>query len=452
MKINEISQIIFDAMREGILIVDSDGRIVFCNESYKAFLCKEAGREIGQIDGRYLRELRPGARLPEVLEDGKPILHITRYESRDSYFVNMYPLYQGETLIGGVSVVTFLEDAYRNKETLEAMEARSKQIIRRINMANGAKYTFNDIIAVSPVAVSTKILAEKIAATDATVLLEGDSGTGKELYAQAIHNASRRHKDVFVAVNCSNFNPNTLESELFGYTEGSFTGAKKGGKIGLFEAANGGTLFLDEISEMDIGLQSKLLRALQEHSVRPMGSVKEIDVNVRVIAACNVNLRQYIEQGKFRSDLYYRLNTFPIRLPPLCERHEDIRALTAAILLEISRKLHRSLQISDEAMEILCRHVWPGNVRELRNVLEFSAYLSPDDRIEVTALPTHLAVKHHHTEDHRLSEQIRQFEKEVIHRRLQINGNDLEGKKKTACELGISLSTLYAKLKEIPKN
>ena len=381
-----------------------------------------------------------------MLEKGEPILHLTRQEVEDFYFVNLYPIYRDGVLLGGLSVVTFLDDAYRAREELEAMEARSKQVLHRINKANGARYTFDDIVAESPAGAQTKALAETIAATDATVLLESESGTGKELYAQAIHNASLRREGVFVAINCANFNPNMLESELFGYVEGAFTGAKKGGKLGLFEAAAGGTLFLDEISEMDLGLQAKLLRVLQERRIRPVGGVKEIDVDVRVIAACNAGLPDYVDQGKFRKDLYYRLNTFPIHIPPLRERTGDIPALAAAILDQLSHKLRRPFTLTDEAVRLLQAHSWPGNVRELRNVLEFSAYLTPSGVITCEAFPADLRRPAEHDAALPLVQRVRAFEKREIQRLLARNGASLEGKKKTAAQLGISLASLYNKL------
>lgn len=446
MELNEAARAAFNAMREGITIIDTDGIIVFGNTAYREFLNKEAGGDIGPIEGYRLRDLRPGARLPDVLEKGEPILHLTRQEVEDFYFVNLYPIYRDGVLLGGLSVVTFLDDAYRAREELEAMEARSKQVLHRINKANGARYTFDDIVAESPAGAQTKALAETIAATDATVLLESESGTGKELYAQAIHNASLRREGVFVAINCANFNPNMLESELFGYVEGAFTGAKKGGKLGLFEAAAGGTLFLDEISEMDLGLQAKLLRVLQERRIRPVGGVKEIDVDVRVIAACNAGLPDYVDQGKFRKDLYYRLNTFPIHIPPLRERTGDIPALAAAILDQLSHKLRRPFTLTDEAVRLLQAHSWPGNVRELRNVLEFSAYLTPSGVITCEAFPTDLRRPAEHDAALPLVQRVRAFEKREIQRLLARNGASLEGKKKTAAQLGISLASLYNKL------
>ena len=445
MYLSDDARAVFDAMREGITIIDTEGRIVFGNRAYREFLNKEAGGDIGPIEGCKLRELRPGARLPGVLEVGKPILHITRQEIQDFYFVNMYPIYEDGELKGGVSVVTFLEDAYQAKEELEAAEARSKQVLRRLNRANGARYTFDDIVAVSPEAMQVKELAQRIAATDATVLLESESGTGKELYAQAIHNAGARSAGVFVAINCANFNANMLESELFGYAEGAFTGAKRGGTLGRFAAAAGGTLFLDEISEMDIGLQAKLLRVLQERRFRPVGAVKELEADVRVIAACNASLPDYVAEGKFRKDLYYRLNTFALHIPPLRERPGDIPLLARTILDELGHRLRRPFTLTDDAVECLQAHDWPGNVRELRNALEFSAYLTPSGVISRAALPSDL-IRRSEDAGLTLAQRTRNFEKREIRRLLDKNGAGLEGKKKTAAQLGISLASLYNKL------
>ncbi len=445
MELNRDAKLAFDAMGEGITIIDTQGRIVFGNKAYREFLNKEAGGDIGPIEGYVLRDLRPGARLPDVLEAGKPILHITRKEIEDFYFVNMYPIYEDGVLAGGISVVTFLEDAYQAREELEAMEARSRQVLRSINRANGARYTFEDIVASAPASLQVKELARRIAGTDATVLLESESGTGKELYAQAIHNASPRQEGVFVAINCSNFNANILESELFGYAEGAFTGAKKGGKIGLFEAADGGTLFLDEVSEMDISLQSKLLRALQERRVRPVGAVKEADVDVRVIAACNADLNSYVAQGKFRRDLYYRLNTFPIHIPPLRERPGDIPALTEVLLSQLAHKLRRPLRMTDEAQDALLCHSWPGNVRELRNVLEFAAYLSPDGTIRRESLPGDL-LRRREGEPLTLVQRVKEFERREVMKAVERHGSTTQGKRAAAAELGISLASLYNKL------
>ena len=436
-----------DAMREGINIIDTEGRIVFANRAYQEFLNQEAGGDVGPVEGKILRELRPGARLPEVVATGQAVLHAPRMEKKDKiYFVNMYPIRQEGQVVGGLSVVTFLKDAYDFQSELKRFEKRSKQLLRRVNKANSARYTFDSIIAVGENVQAVKALAQKAAETDATVLLASESGTGKELYAQAIHNASARRNELFVAINCANFNANTLESELFGYVEGAFTGAKKGGKIGLFEAANGGTLFLDEVSEMDYSLQAKLLRAIQEGRIRPVGGVEEIEVDVRLISASNADLQAYIEEGKFRRDLYYRLSTFQIHIPPLRERRNDIPALTQVILQELSQKLKRPITITQEALGCLAAHDWPGNVRELRNVLEFSAYLSDNGAIVRQSLPEHIARPTAARQEIPLAQRVREFERGEIRKLLLQNGSDLAGKKRTAQQLGISLATLYNKL------
>lgn len=442
MELSQHAKTVFDAMREGILIIDSETRIVFGNTAYLRFL----GMTGEEIVGRPLREVRPGARLPAVLKSGKPILHAPRQETNDIYFVNMYPLYENETIIGGLSVVTFIDDAYDFRTELERYEKRNKQLLRRVNKANSARYTFDSIVAVGENVQAVKALAQKAAATDATVLLASESGTGKELYAQAIHNASSRKNEVFVAINCANFNANTLESELFGYVEGAFTGAKRGGKIGLFEAANGGTLFLDEVSEMDMGLQAKLLRAIQEGRIRPVGGVNEIEVDVRLISASNADLSAYIENGQFRRDLYYRLSTFQIHIPPLRERRQDIPALTNIILQELSKKLKGSVDIAEEALRCLMVHDWPGNVRELRNVLEFSAYLSDNGTIIRDSLPEHIVRPAVEQPELSLSQRVKVFEQAEINKLLLKNGTDLNGKRETARQLGISLATLYNKM------
>ena len=447
MELNQDARAVLDAMREGINIIDAEGRIIFGNKAYLDFLSKETGIGIGSIEGQYLRDLRPGARLPEVLATGQPILHAPRMEKQDEiYFVNMYPIFQDGKMVGGLSVVTFLKDAYAFQTELEQYEKRNKQVLHRVNKANSARYTFDSIVAVGENVQAVKALAQKAAETDATVLLASESGTGKELYAQAIHNASARKNEVFVAINCANFNANTLESELFGYVEGAFTGAKKGGKIGLFEAANGGTLFLDEVSEMDYSLQAKLLRAIQEGRIRPVGGVQEIEVDVRLISASNADLNTYIQQGRFRRDLYYRLSTFQIHIPPLRDRRQDIPALTDVVLSELSKKLKRSITITQEARRCLALHDWPGNVRELRNVLEFSAYLSDNGAIVRDSLPEHIVRPAVEQPEISLAQRVRVFERAEISKLLLKNGADLAGKKETARQLGISLATLYNKL------
>lgn len=443
MILSEEAKAVFQSMREGILIIDTQTRILFANRSYLEFL----GKTEMEIIDRPLREIRPGARLPEVLATGSPILHAPRAEENDDvYFVNMYPILTDGAVTGGISVVTFMRDAYDFRTELEAYEKRSRQVLHRVNKVNSTRYTFDSIVAVDENVRAVKALAQKAAATDAPMLLASESGTGKELYAQAIHNASPRRGEVFVAINCANFNANTLESELFGYVEGAFTGAKRGGKMGLFEAANGGTLFLDEVSEMGMELQAKLLRVIQEGQFRPVGGVQELETDVRIISASNADLQKYIEDGRFRRDLFYRLSTFQIRIPPLRERRGDIPVLARTILSDLAVKLKRRAEISPEALECLTEHDWPGNVRELRNVLEASVYLSADGFITPDSLPEHILHRPERGQRLPLGQRVRAFECAEIQKLLQQYGDTLEGKKKAAAELGISLATLYNKL------
>lgn len=449
MVLDGLSKAFFQNMNEGVLIIDKDCRVVFANPAYLDFIEKTEE----EIMGKELNSFRHGARLPEVVETGQKILHVARTEdSADKvYFVNMYPIIEEGEIKGGISIVIFLDDAYDVKKVLEDHEQYLQDVMSRINEVQSKTDGFDSVVAVSPASVSVKELAGRIARTDATVLLESESGTGKEVYARAIHNASNRKKETFLAVNCASFNSSLLESELFGYVGGAFTGAEKKGKMGVFEAARGGTLFLDEISEIDLEFQAKLLRVLQEHCIRPVGGVSEIPVDVRVICACNADLQDYVEKGKFRKDLYYRLNTFTIHIPPLRDRKEDIPALTAFFLKEFSDKLKRQISISDEAMECLLAHNWPGNVRELRNILEFGAYLSEDGFISREMLPVQIMGKAMASEARNsglcLADRVHQFERQEIEKTLALYGNHLDGKKQAAKSLGISLASLYNKLK-----
>ena len=292
-------------------------------------------------------------------------------------------------------------------------------------------------------------MAEQVASTDATVLLEGPTGSGKELFAQAIHQASPRWGRPFVAVNCSAFSKELLESELFGYKKGAFTGAQAD-KKGLIEEANGGTLFLDEIGELELGLQAKLLRVLEGQEFIKTGDTKPTRVNVRLVAATNRNLRQQAEQGHFRADLYYRLSVVVVAVPALSARRADIPALVGSFLQHFAIKLRkRPLAVTDEALRVLQHYPWPGNVRELKNVLERASILTPPDQaLTVDGLPLELqlaALAGPPTGPADDERSLRRVEKDHIQRiLLETGGNKTE----TARVLGIGLTTLYRKIQE----
>ncbi len=319
------------------------------------------------------------------------------------------------------------------------LDARMKEV-------NGTRYDFDDIVYGSEVTMHCIEMAKKIAHSDISVLLQGESGCGKELYAQAIHNESERRSYPFIAINCAVLTGNMLESELFGYENGAFTGAQKGGKAGLFEIANKGTLFLDEISEMDYTLQAKLLRALQERKIRRVGGTKEIDIDVRIIGACNVDLEKYIEEKKFRQDLYYRIAAIPLHLVPLRERRGDIAPLLEHHLKKISIQNKRKIGITEAARNILMEYNWPGNVRELENILEYATLMMSGTQIDVEDLPPTIMSEGSSVKMPTLAERVHQYERQQIMSVLEQFGNTLEGKKKAAKTLGISLATLYNKI------
>jgi len=248
-----------------------------------------------------------------------------------------------------------------------------KKVRKLANRITGSRaiYTFDKIIGESEVIKNTIEYAKKISDSKSTVLILGESGTGKESFAQSIQNHSRRREESFVAINCGAIPKNLIESELFGYVEGSFTGAKKGGHPGKFEIADGGTIFLDEIGEMSLDLQTRLLRVIEEGIVRRIGGNDEIPINVRIIAATNKDLREEVKNGNFRTDLYYRLNVLPLKLPSLRERKEDIPLLIDYFMKRISKKLNKKeIEIPEEYMDYLLDYSWPGNIRELENLIE----------------------------------------------------------------------------------
>ncbi|AWM33640.1 sigma-54-dependent transcriptional regulator [Hymenobacter nivis] len=313
----------------------------------------------------------------------------------------------------------------------------------------GAQSTFDAIIGHAPALEAAKHLARQVAPTDATVLLGGPTGAGKELFAQAIHGASGRRNKAFVAVNCSAFSRELLESELFGYKKGAFTGAQAD-KKGLIEEANGGTLFLDEIGELELGLQAKLLRVLETQEFLKIGDTKPTRVNVRLVAATNRNLKQEADAGRFRPDLYYRLSVFEVQVPPLSARRADVPALVAFYARQLAAKLTRQpLVLTAEALRALQAYAWPGNVRELRNVLERAAILTPAGQpLALDGLPLEVQLAAATpagpaTADDERS--LRRVEEQHIRRiLLEAGGNKTEA----ARVLGIGLTTLYRKVQE----
>ncbi|GAB3826847.1 sigma-54 dependent transcriptional regulator [Hymenobacter jeollabukensis] len=324
-----------------------------------------------------------------------------------------------------------------------ADKARLQRRVAELERQVGAQHSFASMIGHSPALERAKALAQRVAATESTVLLEGPTGAGKELFAQAIHQASPRKGKPFVAVNCSAFPKDLLESELFGYRKGAFTGAL-GDKKGLLEEASGGTLFLDEIGELELSVQAKFLRVLETQTFTKLGDTKPTKVDVRLVAATNRNLKQEAANGQFRPDLYYRLAVFTIPVPPLKERPEDVQPLAEHFLQLFAAKLRKRLQGFDaECLRRLQRYDWPGNVRELKNVLERAAILTDDAVLTTDDLPFELQSPA--PTDDANDQSLRTVEKRQILRLLQqTQGNKTEA----ARQLGIGVKTLYRKLQE----
>jgi transcriptional regulator with PAS, ATPase and Fis domain len=340
-------------------------------------------------------------------------------------------------------------------KTLNRELSRARQLIRKLE----AKYTFEDIIGQSEEMMLAIEQAKLGAKTPATVLLRGESGTGKELFAHAIHNASDRKYNKFIRVNCAAISESLLESELFGYEEGAFSGAVRGGKKGFFEEANNGSIFLDEIGELSANTQAKLLRVLQENEFIRVGGTKPITINVRVIAATNVNLEKGIAKGSFREDLYYRLNRMPIHIPPLRKRKEEIPLLCERLIQKINRDYGRNVEgVTPAALLQLMGYDWPGNVRELENILGraiiFMNYY--ETFIDVHHLPElknkkigsehpSSGLNESYALDKSLSEMLEDYEAKIIQQTLtRLNGN----KTLTAKTLGLSVRNLYYKLEK----
>lgn len=443
MILDRLTKSIFDSLHEGILIINVDGVVIYVNSSYTRI----TGVNSDDIVGHKLSDVRHGAILPKVVETGEKLLRFKRRTENIEYIVNMSPIIFERKVIGGISVVIELIEAYKLAKDLKKSNKMIDNLKYEIKSMRKAKYTFDDIVAVDEKSLNTIDYAKKISKSNLPVHIYGESGTGKELFAHSIHNESYRKNEPFIVVNCANLDKQLLESELFGYEEGSFTGALKGGKMGLFEVANGGTIFLDEIAEMDYSLQAKLLRVIQERTIRKIGGVEEIPIDVRIISATNKSLNKQVEKKEFRQDLFYRINVFPLHILPLRERVNDIKQLVELFLEEIQRNYKRNVEITDEALKLLYSYQWPGNVRELENSIAFAANMTEDFIIDVTHFPKYIQnARKDSIQIKSLSNYVEQAEIYAIKKALDKYGNDVDGKKKCCDVLGISLATLYNKL------
>lgn len=360
--------LLLDLSKEGILLTDINGNIIECNESFKNIFSintKIKNKNINDIlkDFDFKNYLNSNEIKNEIIIYKNKYLNLNKKDL--IYFDNQ------NRLFFSIDDITHIKHLEQNL---------SKKLRKKGQIA---KYTFDSVITNSKIMKKTIDIAKKISKNNMTILIRGQSGTGKEVLAQAIHNYSNRSNQPFVALNCAAMPENLLESELFGYTKGSFTGALKDGKQGLFEQANNGTIFLDEIGDMPLHLQTKLLRVLQERQVMPIGSNEVIDIDVRIIAATHRNLLSMIEKGEFRNDLYYRLNVLPLNLPPLKDRLDDI-------ILLFNEFSDIEYELSDEFINYLLNYDWPGNIRELMNLTSYINALCENNKIDSKILPKHI--------------------------------------------------------------
>ncbi|ATW26122.1 sigma-54 interaction domain-containing protein [Candidatus Formimonas warabiya] len=369
-------QVVLNTVDQAIIAIDETNELVVFNPAAE----KQLSIAADAVLGRNVGEVLPEVDFRTVFQTGESLINSIRCIRSNYFVVNISPILDEENkVLGAVSTLKPIHE-------VQEMDTKVRRELKR--KGNIAKYSFEDIIGEAPALKSTIEMAKTFAGTDLTILLEGASGTGKELLAQAIHLASPRKNAPFVAINFAALPDNLVESELFGYEEGSFTGAKKGGKSGLFEEAHTGTIFLDEIGDASLEVQKKLLRVLEEREVRRIGSSTVTPINVRVIAATNQSLKQLVKQGKYREDLYYRLCTIQVMVPTLRQRKEDIPLL----FRYFARKLYqRELGFTPDVLRLLMDYHWPGNIRELQNITNYlCGIIKPEDSVTTQYLTTYL--------------------------------------------------------------
>lgn len=438
---------IFEQAYDGVVVTDTQGIVTRITNAYCRFLQIDPKEAVG----RHVTEIIPNSRMQIVASTGKAEIGEAMNLHGKEAVVMRLPLREGDRIIGAVGKVMFrdVQELRTLMEKLHLLEHKLKFYEKELQRYQRHRYTFGNIIGHSQSLVKAKELAEKAAQTKSTVLLRGESGTGKEVFAHAIHAAGSRSGNPFVRVNCGAIPAELLEAELFGYAEGAFTGAKKGGKPGKFELANGGTIFLDEVGDLPLSMQAKVLRVLQEKEIERVGSNLLQQLDIRVIAATNRHLEEMVAAGEFRQDLYYRLNVFPITIPPLRERREDILLLSKYILDQFNRELGLTETALDPlVLELFLTYSWPGNVRELQNVLERAVNVAEGNKIMLEDLPLYLREpmrRQGNGQLNSLAQELAEAEKEAIIRTLKAAGGN---KVKAAEILGIHRTNLYRKMEK----
>ncbi|MFD2629573.1 sigma-54 interaction domain-containing protein [Oceanobacillus kapialis] len=440
----EIFETVCENAYHCLVVVDREGLITYLNNSYCEFLDVKKEEAIGV----HVTEIIENTRMHIVAKSGKEEIADLQYIRGNHMIANRIPVRSEGKVIGAVGTVL-----YRDTEEWLKMNSHIKDLLlelehyrNQLRNQYGNTYSLHDIVGSSSSLNIIKNKIKKVAPGDVSIMLTGESGTGKELFAHSIHHLSERNNKPFIKVNCAAIPENLLESELFGYEEGAFTDARKGGKLGKFQLADGGTLFLDEIGDMPLGAQVKILRALQEGEIEAIGATKPRKVDVRIISATNQSLEKMIADNRFREDLFYRLNVIRLEIPPLRERKEDIRILAKFILDKVSKRSgKRVTDFSTEVLEHFMHYEWPGNIRELENVIESAVHLTNKEIIASDDLPDHLLGNASMHQSEKLKDMIEHTEKQAIQNALKKYDGD---KMQAANALQIGKSSFYEKVKK----
>ena len=440
----EILNTILNTVNECIVVVDENGIITMMSDEYKRFINCE------NPEGKHVTEVIENTKLHIVARTGEKKFGEIQEANGHKMISMRVPIIKDGEVVGAIGKVMFkdLNDFKMLSNKLCLLDKEAEGYKNELSTDPKAIYTFNNIIGSSDKSQEVMGLAKRVAKVDSNVLITGESGTGKELFAHSIHNASKRSLKPFVKINCGAIPAELFESEMFGYEEGAFTGAKKSGRKGKFEYANGGTILLDEIGDMPMNMQVKLLRVIQEKELVKVGGNDAIKVDVRIIASTNKSLEQLINDGKFREDLYYRLDVMHLRLPALRERSEDIEELASKLMIKICKKYNVKAEgISREAIDFLKAYSWPGNIRQLENVIERAVNLLDDD---IYIMPKHLPekiikskIKKYSLENNYLKDVVERIEKDII---IECLKDTIGNKKEAAKILGLSRAGLYKKL------
>lgn len=456
-----MTSLLFNQLPIPINFVDANGKIIIMNTAFLDFI----NMELDDVIGRPLADIDSSVRLPIVIKTGNAELgQQHKFQNGKEAIVNRIPLFYKDKTIGGVGII-LVQDLIHFYNFFEERNIAKALCLGKSNKLADiykSKYVFNNILTHSHLGKKAKNIAQSYSNTDFTVLITGESGVGKELFAHSIHAASRRSDKPFVRINLASIPESLLESELFGYEKGAFTGANKEGKIGKFELANGGTIFLDEISEIPLYLQAKLLRVLQERELERIGGNKLIKLDIRVIAATNLNLEEQISLGEFRQDLFYRLNVLNLYIPSLKERKSDIPLLIDHFTTTLYQTIGINKKFPPNIMSLLTDYSWAGNIRELKNIVERISVVSTGEVITKDDIPEYIKASVSDKSDYdmnytytyntigtndnvNLKSTLAEIEKQIILNALEKNNYN---KVITANSLDIPRMTLYRKIKE----